>query len=143
MLPWWPASCVLSKSVPATLLFMRRFSHVFSWKLCCLLATFGGDSSERISVHLGRDRLMCLVSSLPCSHRLQGSMLESGDTGARLCLLLFLARMFHCPGSLALYLIFQQLLMTPVHIHSFHSFRMRTYSRFKNIRKRILFPYPP
>lgn len=106
-LPWWPASCVLSKSVPATLLFMRSFSHVFSWKLCCLLATFGIDSSERISVHLQGDRLMCPVSLLPCSHRLQGSMLESGDTGALFAFCL--ARMFRCPGSLILYLIFQQL----------------------------------
>lgn len=82
-LSWWPASCVLSKSVLATLLFMRSFSHVFSWKLFCLLATFGGDSSEGISVHLRGDRPMCPVSLRPCSHRLQ-----SGGTGARLCLLL-------------------------------------------------------
>lgn len=47
------------------------------------------------------------------------------------------------PLSLALYLLFQQLLMAAGHIHSFHSFRMRTYSLFKNTRKRILFPFPP
>lgn len=122
-LSWWPASCVLSKSVLATLLFMRSFSHVFSWKLFCLLATFGGNSSEGISVHLRGDRPMCPVSPLPCRDLCCNQVVQ----GHGLPSALFLAR---CSTVLDRWLF-----TSSFHIHSFYSFRMRPYSRFKNIRE--------
>lgn len=87
---------------------------MFSWKLCSLLSTAGDGTSKRSEVD---------VSSVPAALQ---SLAVGQATQAHLLLLLSLLFVRIFPWSLLIGFLPPVSTAAHDHVHSFHSFRMRT-----------------